>query len=456
MYHVLRASILVLIAVSFSLSGSVDYTPVQELGFQGSMPALAIADDGSAHLTYVRGNRLYYRRSTPSLEFGQEELVVTGVNDNELFEPVIALDTNGDPHVAVSDGHTYNPNTFYSNRIGGKWAEQIVAWNAGDMKTGRSTMPSMMVDSDLSAYIGLFTFGNRQGGRQGGIVKIENSGSQPTVAAAVQIKAWAAQIMLAKGKLWVGGRYDQRFRIQEFDKSSLDAKGSVLDVSQMRIGEYNLGVVDHNGELHMAGANLGDSPENAGWYSSLSRFQQGKKPLRFRTVKHNPCGAVLPVADKAADGRVYLFSWSDGSSQTNESGGCTPVRFARFENGVLEENNAPLDDNPRMRFGKPHRATPCAAALPDGGVMLVHELWCSGDLCYQTVGADVSVGVTPGNDVNQTRRNRRNRSELPSRRYLMDGRCLSGNHSGSEKLLPARGAVVKNPANGEAGVRLGR
>lgn len=454
MYRKLYAQLLVLMTVSVCLSGPGDFTAVQQLGIEGTMPALAIADDGSAHLTYVRGNKLYYRKSTPSLAFGQEELVITGVNEDALFEPVIALDKNGDPHVAVSDGHTYNPNTFYSQRIGGQWVEQIVAWNAGEMKTGRSTMPSIMVDAELSAYIGLFTFGNSQGGLQGGIVKIENNGGAPAIAATAKIKAWAAQIMLTDDKLWVGGRVDQQFRTQQFDKSSLDAIGSVVDVSRMRIGEYNLGVVDHTGELHMAGANLGDSPENAGWYATLSMAQQGTAPLRFRTVKHNPCGAVLPVADRAAGGRVYLFSWSDGSSTTNESGGCTPVRFARFENGVLQENNAPLDENPNKRFGQPHRATPCAAALPDGGVMLVHDVWCSGELYYQMVGADVAVSVTPANGPIHSSPSNRNQSEAANGRYLIDGRCLTDNRYPSEKSHSVGAVVVERTTSGEARVHL--
>lgn len=94
------------------------------------------------------------------------------------------------------------------------------------------------------------------------------------------------------------------------------------------------------------------------------------------------CGAALPVRDRSADDRVYIFYWSgDEGNEHNEIASVVPgselpvwqnhplnqLHYTVVEDGEITSQHIAVTDLPGAH-GPSFRNTPAAAALPGGGV----------------------------------------------------------------------------------------
>ena len=364
------------------------FTPARAIG-PGTQPRLTIDYARQRlHLIMVEGDTLLHRVGTLEGVFEAPEKVMSAA---KLWDPSVAVDADGDVHIAVANGHTGNRYTWYMNRKGGTWKTPLVVVDNTVDGTNRATTPHLHLHGD-SAYVAVFTvgLGPKLGEQWGLVARIENLSDTPRVAVKRLVDPWNPQVFVTDGALWVGGRNRakarRRFTFQAHDPLTLAERGELMIFHAGEQGEMARGSMDARGDLHAAGA-LNDVPfDQAGWYNSLSRVQARKPAIAYRTTNLNAHGAALPVRDRKAADRVYIVHWSGGQAEQATSAGgkarphdrlkpCAPdnqIRFARVEHGERVTQEQLVTDRPGAH-GDSHRQTPAAVAHPEGGLLIVFE-----------------------------------------------------------------------------------
>jgi hypothetical protein len=367
------------------------FTPGVALG-EGAMPCVAIDAANNVHLAYARDGALRYRIGTLGGKFGPEEQILGG---KSLHDPRIAIDGANRPHVVVSDGHTKNRFTFYTNRIGGAWKPPLAVFDRDRENLNRATMPTVLLDADNTAIVGVFTVGDSAGidPQWGALARLRNLDSEPTVAVRRKIDVWNPQVLLRAGEIWVGGRNKvrggRRFTFQRHDAETLQEMGSPIKISSRVQGEAGRASTGPSGDLHAAGSVGAVSPPERGWYNTLSRVEKGLGAIPYKTSLENPCGMGMPVEDRDFPGRVYVFYWSDvsGDGEEHEHRRCKPreqLHFMRVEHGEKASELNRVTD--RTGGHGPHfRLTPAAVAHPDGGALVVFRE-CAGGMFLTWIG----------------------------------------------------------------------
>lgn len=361
---------------------------------QGEMPGLTIDANETLHLVYARSGALYYRTGSTDGDFGEEELIF---ESHKLHDPRIVVDAQNNPHVVVADGHYKNRFTYYTNRIGGHWKPILDVFDKERDNLNRATMPSILLEDDNSALVGIFTVGDASETTQqwGAIARIKDLSAEPKVAIRRKIDVWNPQLLLRNGEIWVGGRNKingkRRFTFQQHNNRTLDEIGDPIAISEKVHGEAGRAVLGQTGELHAAGSVGGVPAEVRGWYNTLSRAEKGLSPIRYKTSLENPCGMGMPVEDLKAPGRVYVFYWSDvsGDSEEHEHKTCLDheqLHFVRIENGEKASELNPVT-NRKTGHGPHYRLTPAAIPNPEGGAIVVFRE-CDGNLFLSKIGAE--------------------------------------------------------------------
>ncbi len=376
----------------------------KEIG-QGTKPAVALdASRRVLHLVYRVAEKLFYRAGDLQGTFGAAEHVMaydtqqldpadpttTWEKKGALWDPRIVIDRNGDPHVVVSSGNYMNRFTWYSNRIGGRWKEKLVVVDkVADLVT-RATMPSLAVDDDGTVYVAVFSpvgTGIDKSQAKGVwtiLARIQDTATQPRIAVKTRSLSNHAQIVLARGGLWVGGmRKKMGYCLEQIDKDVLEptAQPPVCLATGPGLGEGARMFVDSGGDIHMAGSHwdLKNNPAG-GWYNSLSRTRRGLPPVHYRTTMRHAWGAGLPIVDHRTPGRVYVVHWSGAAGdkfgeiffENYSKAAGNQIRFARIDGERASVQHQAVTNRPAIH-GFPRRATPPAVAHPDGGIIVVFQ-----------------------------------------------------------------------------------
>jgi len=344
----------------------------------GTQPRLAI--DGQRrrlHLVYVHEGKLLYRTGQLDGAFDASEIVFAA---DGLWDPNLVLDDGGVPHIVVADGHYKNRYTWYTNRLGGAWKERLIVVDKHADRTDRTTTPHLFVREGV-AYVGTFTVGGEGlGERWGMLARLGDLDGSPRIATKRPIDPWNPQVFLVGDELWIGGRNKanhakgrRHFTFQRHDAATLAEQGDPITASGDIHGEMGRASLDERGDIHAAGTLNREPRKTAGWYNTLARARAGLPPVKYHTTNVNASGAALPLRDRAAADRVYVFYWS-GSTE-GEPKTCAPgnqIRFTRIEKGEKAVEERPVTDRSGIH-GISYRQTPCAAPHPDGGMLVVFE-----------------------------------------------------------------------------------
>lgn len=377
---------------AFSVPSSPDaFVASQPLG-PGTQPRLAIDYDRRiVHLVYVKGHDLLYRTAPLDGAFGPAEVVMSNPNGtpngppghplfvflSHIWDPHLVLD-GGVPHVVASDGHYLNRFTWYTNRVGGGWKPRLAIVDRDVDQSKRTTTPHLAA-RDGVAFVATFTTPEGKPQLWGVLARVEDLAGTPRIAIKRKVTPWNPQIFFVDGALWAGGRnpeVESRFTLQRHDPQTLTAAGEHVRMSGPHHGEMARSSVDHTGDVHVAGTLNGAPYETSGWYNSLRRAQAGQPAINYKTTNKNANGAGLPIRDRVAKDRVYVFHWSGAIDEKHhEPLVCAPgnqVRFMRVENGVKAVEDRPVTDRPTSH-GESKRQAPGVVAHPDGGALVVFE-----------------------------------------------------------------------------------
>jgi hypothetical protein len=305
--------------------------------------------------------------------------------DSTPWDPRVAIDKNGDPHMVATSGTFLNRKGWYSNRIGGTWKTPLEFLDKHTHAVSRVTMASLAVDDDLTvfatAYAPAGILETQDHDVKSMLVKITDVAGTPKIARMRRDFASHPQIALAQGQLWHGGLL-KGYCLKRHDKKTLAPIGRPMCLTDGRGNGENVRLhVDAAGDIHMAGSYVGTKGRpGPGWYNSLSRARQGKGALHYHTTNRHAWGAGLPVRDLTAKDRVYVVHWS--GAEGNQHGELrlpgfgdvkgNQLRVARFDDGKLAAQHQVITMHPATH-GYPRRATPGAAAHPDGGLAVVFQ-----------------------------------------------------------------------------------
>lgn len=360
----------------------------------GAIPAIALDSQRRLHLVYTHADALWYRSGPVGAELGTPEKILDG---RWFHDPRIVIDAEDRPHVVVAEGHTKSRFVYYTNRIGGSWKPPLTVFERERDDLNRATMPNILLESDGSAIVAMFSVGNSTGTTEqwGALARIRDLATAPAVTVRRKIDVWNPQVLMRAGELWVGGRNkvhgNRRFTFQRHHPHTLEEIGEPLPISGKVHGEAARVSAGASGDLHAAGATGGIPAAERGWYNSLARAEAGLPPVRYLTSLENPCGQGMPVEDLRLPGRVYVFYWSDisGDAAEHEHHECRDseqLHFVRIENGVkVSELNRVTDRS--GGHGPSFRLTPAAIPHPDGGVLVVFRE-CAGGMFLTHIGGN--------------------------------------------------------------------
>ena len=369
-----------------------------ELITDGYQPDIAVdADSGAVHLLFIREGRVFYKVRMPGEAWSPDELLFDEAfydrgglewDDSrvDFFDPRLKLDADGVPHLVIQRGLWRGSRTYYTNRLGGAWKAPL-RFPSENIVVNRSATPDLAIAPDGRVYLTAFNLSPVNNW----IVRLAAVETEPVIEAqaATRFGFGNASIMINEaGELWLfGGNHgDVPWQLQQFDPDKLERIGDPIDLAPLA-GEQARATMDHQGEIHAAGGRLWgvEDPATIGWYQTRTRGEAKLQPLRFVQHMGHACGAVLPVRDRVAEDRVYLFAWSgERGNKHNEIGPLgeynfqrswflfpgQQLRFTRVEGGAIVSAHRPVTQLPGAH-GPSYRNTPAAAALPGGGVAVV-------------------------------------------------------------------------------------
>ena len=148
------------------------FTKAQKIA-DGSFPRIAVDyKKKEVHLIYSSSNGLVYQKGDLNGKFGAKETAYQG----RVYDPRITLDKEGSPHIVIATSGSPQAKTYYTNRVGGKWKNKLLALEKCDhmelTNKWRATTPSVTVDNDGHAFVSAFI---------GCVCRIENTDTQPKV-----------------------------------------------------------------------------------------------------------------------------------------------------------------------------------------------------------------------------------------------------------------------------------
>lgn len=384
--------------------------PGSTLGATAFSPSLLIADGGLVavavdeqrrilHLFHTLPRRLVGLPSTIAYRVGNFAGQFSKPYKWETFKESIGMGHaivtgDGAVHLTFSAG---SHETFYTRVKDGAWSEKLLVISREQENLNRTITPSMFVDGS-TAYVGTFTVGVDGNEQWGMLARIGDLLGQPKVEKRTPIWIWNPQVFVKDGVLWAGGRNrargDRAFTFQRHDKTTLAETGAVYKASGENHGEMARASMDHLGEIHAAGTYNGGAEAQAGWYNTLSRAQAGKPAFTYSTTNRNANGMGLPLRDRKAANRVYVFYFSGAKADNFEPAGCAPgnqMRFALFENDAKVSELNSITDRTVSHNGN-HRSTPGADVNPDGGMFVFVNECEGGGIRFIQIG-----GRRPGN-----------------------------------------------------------
>ncbi len=353
---------------------------------EGSKPAIALdVQKRIFHLSYIDGDKLMYRVGDMNGNFSNAETVLVSKFGNAIWQPVIVLDKNGNPHITVKDGKnqyggTY---TYYTNKIKGYWFEPLVVIDINnDNKAG--VYNSFLTVDGNSVFMTIFVMDRN--GPSNAFVRIDDVDANPVIG----IKKFTNEFAVAypyikeNGELWIFhgiGAWASYWGVEKFDKNSMSGAGNIIKFLSGQNGEQVRWLYDRKDELHAAGCTTRrNNRYREGWYQTLSRAESGLKPIKYRTTNYHANGGAQPVRDLIAADRVYVTYWN-GVFDTDEFGvngenpyGCTvenQINFMRVENGEKVNEGRKITSRASVIHGTSYRTGPAAVAHPDGGMVVV-------------------------------------------------------------------------------------
>lgn len=365
----------------------------------GSQPAVAVdPQTGRIHLVYERDQRLRYRTLALDGTLGAEESLLPEsfypVRDEWAFhrhsfvDPQIVLDADGVPHVTFSNGLYGGARSHYTNRIGGSWKEPLrFPRNADDYN--RATTSHLCVTDEGRVFVTAFSLKPRNGV----VTEILNPANEPELGAEIfpEFNFGNVRLFQEGDNVWMfGGFYgDNPWQVRNFSLKYGSIQGDVVPLGRFQ-GEQARASMDQFGIIHAAAGRLWakTTPETGGWYQNTERARLGKEPIMYRQTMQHACGAALPLRDLKYPEDVYIFYWSGyagnkhGELVSWGEGGCPTSHeqpdhklhytVIRDEKKVIE--HAPVNTM-YGSHGASYRNTPAAAALPEGGMLVVFPLY---------------------------------------------------------------------------------
>lgn len=404
----LAVAIIVYLAL-FSLTATAEPMVAKKL-FPGYQPALVIDSVRNIlHLVYADREQLIYRQGTLEGKFGRKELILPKEMRfkpgkkvtwpwGSYMSPQLALDRKGDIHLVFARGLYKKAQSFYTRRTNGSWTAPLRFPRDAD-SYNRSVNPMLALDSAGTVFTTSFTLSPHCAA----LSRIVQTDSGPQIDRQVNAAfsfGSPGVFVNGAGELWLfGGNHgDKPWGLQHYDPTTLDTIGSPIDLAPFP-GEQARASLDHQGRFHAAGGKLWsrNEPQVGGWYQNSARALERLEPLRYKQTMQHASGMALPLRDRVAENKVYIFYWSgvDGDKHGEipaiDTNGVAWyfARYpeARLHYSVIQNDSVIVNHQPLSELSGPHglpfRTTPAAAPLNTGGMVVIFAR-CKSQKVYDT------------------------------------------------------------------------